>query len=64
LADIKLFQIQSNAVRELRAESVDIEKSLQSLMEQHLEAFLGFRFASRRIHRRQSCDVTQSARCR
>jgi hypothetical protein len=46
LADIKLFQIQSNAVRELRAESVDIEKSLQSLMEQHLEAFLGVRFVA------------------
>jgi predicted transport protein len=46
LADIKLFQIQSNAVRELRAESVDIEKSLQCLMEQHLEAFLGVRFVA------------------
>jgi predicted transport protein len=44
LADIKLFQIQSDSVRELRAESVDIEKSLQSLMEQHLESFLGVRF--------------------
>jgi predicted transport protein len=44
LADIKLFQLQSDAARELRAESVDIEKSLQSLMEQHLEAFLGVRF--------------------
>jgi RecB family endonuclease NucS len=28
----------------LRAESVDIEKSLQVLMEQHLESFLGVRF--------------------
>jgi hypothetical protein len=44
LADIKLFQLQSDAARELRAESVDIEKSLQSLMEQHLESFLGVRF--------------------
>jgi len=44
LADIKLFQLQSDAVRELRAESIDIEKSLQSLMEKHLESFLGVRF--------------------
>src|SRR5207302_1723090 len=44
LADIKLFQLDSDSVRELRAESVDIERSLQSLMEQHLESFLGVRF--------------------
>jgi predicted transport protein len=44
LADIKLFQIQSDSARELPAESVDVEKSLQSLMEQHLESFLGVRF--------------------
>ena len=46
LADIKLFQLQSDSARELRAESVDIEKSLQSLMEQHLESFLGVRFVA------------------
>jgi predicted transport protein len=46
LADIKLFQLQSDSARELRAESVDIEKSLQSLMERHLEAFLGVRFVA------------------
>jgi predicted transport protein len=46
LADIKLFQIQSDSARELRAESVDIEKSLQALMEQHLESFLGVRFVA------------------
>lgn len=44
MADIRLFHLQSDSVRELRAESVDIEKSLQSLMEQHLESFLGVRF--------------------
>jgi predicted transport protein len=44
MADIRLFQLQSDSVRELRAESVDIEKSLQSLMEQHLDSFLGVRF--------------------
>jgi hypothetical protein len=46
LADIKLFHLQSDSARELRAESVDIEKSLQSLMEQHLESFLGVRFVA------------------
>ena len=44
MADIRLFELQPQSVVELRAESVDIEKSLQSLMEQHLEAFLGVRF--------------------
>jgi predicted transport protein len=44
LADIRLFQLHSDAARELRAASIDIEKSLQSLMEQHLESFLGVRF--------------------
>ena len=44
MADIKLFQIESDSVRELRAASVDIEKSLQLLLEQHLESFLGVRF--------------------
>jgi predicted transport protein len=44
LADIKLFHLQADSARELRAESVDIEKSLQELMEQHLESFLGVRF--------------------
>ena len=44
MADIRLFQLQSDSARELPAESVDIEKSLQSLLEQHLESFLGVRF--------------------
>ena len=44
MADIKLFQLQSGSARELRPESADIEKSLQTLMEQHLESFLGVRF--------------------
>lgn len=46
MADIKLFQLQPDSVCELRAESMDIEKSLQLLMEQHLESFLGVRFLS------------------
>jgi hypothetical protein len=44
LADIKLFKLQVDSVRELPAEAVDIEKQLQLLMEQHLESFLGVRF--------------------
>jgi predicted transport protein len=44
LADIKLFQLHSDSAQELRAESVGIEKSLQVLMEQHLESFLAVRF--------------------
>ena len=44
LADIKLFQLQADSVRELPAESVDIEKTLQLLLERHLEQFLGVRF--------------------
>ncbi len=44
MADIKLFQLQADAVRELPAQSVDIEKTLQTLLERHLEQFLGVRF--------------------
>ena len=36
--------MQADAVRELPAESIAIEKSLQSLLEKNLEAFLGVRF--------------------
>ncbi len=44
MADIKLFKIGNGAVVELLAESVAIEKSLQILLEQQLEAFLDVRF--------------------
>ena len=44
MADIRLFQIQGDSVRELPPESIAIEKSLQVLLENHLEAFLGVRF--------------------
>ena len=44
LAAIRLFQMKAGAVRELPAESIAIEKSLQSLLEMNLEAFLGVRF--------------------
>jgi predicted transport protein len=44
LADIKLFRIDNNVVSQLPAESVAVEKSLQTLIEKHLEAFLAVRF--------------------
>ncbi len=44
MGDIKLFYIAVNQVTELTGQSVAIEKSLQTLIEQHLEAFLGVRF--------------------
>jgi predicted transport protein len=43
VADIKLFRILVDSVIKLTAESVAIEKSLQLLMEKHLESFLGVR---------------------
>lgn len=44
MSDIKLFRILGKAVTELQGESVAIEKSLQGLIEQHSEAFLGVTF--------------------
>lgn len=44
MSDIKLFQVSEGSVKELAAKSVTVEKSLQELMEKHLEAFLGVRF--------------------
>jgi hypothetical protein len=48
MADIKLFRIdqENNSVVELPAESVAIEKSLQDLLEKHLESFLGIRLVA------------------
>lgn len=44
MSDIKLFKIGSNGVAELEGRSVAVEKSIQLLMEHHLEDFLGVRF--------------------
>ena len=44
MSDIKLFQTQASGVTELAPKSVQIEKSLQALFEQNLEALLGIRF--------------------
>lgn len=43
MADIKLFRIEDESVTELSAESVAIEKSLQTFLEEHLDAFLDVR---------------------
>lgn len=44
MSDIKLFRIVGQNVFELEGQSVAVEKSLQTLIEKHLEAFLGVRF--------------------
>ncbi len=44
MSDIKLFRIQNDHVDELDAHFVSIEKSLQSLIEKHLDDFLGVTF--------------------
>ena len=44
MGDIKVFQILKDSVRELPGQSVSVEKSLQNLIERHLEDFLGVRF--------------------
>jgi RecB family endonuclease NucS len=44
VADIKLFRVINNGVEQIPGNSVAIEKSLQTLIERHLETFLGIRF--------------------
>jgi predicted transport protein len=44
MGDIKLFRMNGSAVAELEAYSVTVEKSLQVLIERHLDVFLGVRF--------------------
>jgi len=44
MSDIKLFKISANQVTTIDGQSVAVEKSLQALLEKHLEAFLGVRF--------------------
>lgn len=55
MSDIKLFHLANNSVTELEGHSVAVEKSLQSLIERHLEIFLGVRllateYATGRTH--------------
>lgn len=44
MADIKLFDVKDDEVRELTGKSMAIEKSLQTMIEKNLEPFLGIRF--------------------
>jgi predicted transport protein len=44
MSDIKLFRIGHSEVQELVGQSVEVEKSLQTLIERHLDALLGVRF--------------------
>lgn len=44
MSDIKLFRIGHDEAHELPGQSVAVEKTLQTLMERHLEALLGVRF--------------------
>ena len=44
MSDIKLFHISSGSAEELQGTSIAIEKTLQTVIENHLEVFLGVRF--------------------
>lgn len=44
MGDVKLFRLSNDTVDELVGQSVAIEKSLQNIIEKHLETFLGVRF--------------------
>jgi predicted transport protein len=44
MSDIKLFQLSSGSAEELQGTSIAIEKTLQTLIENYLEVFLGVRF--------------------
>lgn len=44
MSDLKLFRIHADQAAEIEGKSVGLEKSLQLLIEQHLEAFVGVQF--------------------
>lgn len=44
MGDINIFRLNGDNVTELEESSMAVEKSLQNLMEKHLEVFLGVRF--------------------
>jgi len=44
MSDIKLFRIKGDRAEEIDSQSVSLEKSLQGLIEKHLETLLGVRF--------------------
>ncbi len=43
MSDLKLFRVNSSEVAELASQSVEVEKSLQTLVEKHLEGLLAVR---------------------
>ena len=44
MSDLKLFRVQSSSVAEIEGSASTLEESLQTLIEQNLESFLGVRF--------------------
>jgi predicted transport protein len=46
VSDLKLFSTAGGSVHEIEGHSIALEKSLQTLIEKHLETFLGVRFLS------------------
>ncbi|MGE0600868.1 MAG: DUF5655 domain-containing protein [Dehalococcoidia bacterium] len=44
MSDLKLFRLGAAGVSEIRSQALDLEKSLQTLMESNLEVILGVRF--------------------
>ncbi len=44
MSDLKIFKLSSDHVSELPVSSMALEKSLQSLIEKHLDTFLGITF--------------------
>jgi predicted transport protein len=44
MSDIKIFRLSGDSVTEIEGHSAEIEKSLQTLIEKHLDTFLGVRF--------------------
>ncbi|MCX6585286.1 MAG: DUF5655 domain-containing protein [Acidobacteria bacterium] len=44
MSDLKLFRNTSNTITEIRSDSVELEKSLQTLIESNLDVMLGVRF--------------------
>jgi predicted transport protein len=44
MSDIKLFKIDSDNARSIEGHSVAVERTLQNLIEKHMEVFLGVRF--------------------
>jgi len=47
MSTIKIFRLTTDTVTELEGRSAEIEKSLQTHIEQHLETFLGIRCSHR-----------------